>query len=195
MYDFLTYRPVTTDDAKLLLDWRTSPEIASRMLTQVPYDIDRQKAWIERSNVREDYQHRILRIEGRDVGYVSITVTDTANKIGEVGMYVGAANVAPEMSAFNFVSNLNHAFFSMGLHKVVNHVISSNPRVVKAQAFNGFRHVGVLREHVLKDGQRQDLHIFEQSAAEWAVFREKFRDRRDWDGRETHYIDGEGDRL
>lgn len=185
MLDFITYRPITADDARQLLDWRTSPEIAARMLTEVPYDIERQKGWIERSNARDDYAHRILQVQGRDVGYVSITVTDARNAIGEIGIYIGAADVPHALSAFNFVLNLNHAFFTLKLHKIVNHVMGSNPRVAKAQAFNGFRPVGVLKEHILKDGARHDLHIFEQTASEWALFREKFKDTRDWDGNPT----------
>ncbi len=60
------------------------------MLTDVPYDIDRQTAWIERSNARDDYQHAIIQVEGRDVGYASITVTQADWRIGELGVYIGA---------------------------------------------------------------------------------------------------------
>jgi RimJ/RimL family protein N-acetyltransferase len=185
--NFLSYRRPTIEDAKLLLDWRTAPHITQYMLTDVPYDIERQKAWIERTNARGDYQHAIIRIEGRDVGYASITVTDKASQIGELGVYVGEPDVPRELSAYNFVGTLNHAFFTMGLHKLVNHVIAWNDRTVRAQQFNGYRHVGVLKDHTLKDGVRHDLHIFEQSAAEWAEFRKKFRDNRNWDGEETVY--------
>ncbi|MEI9903081.1 MAG: hypothetical protein WDN06_03155 [Asticcacaulis sp.] len=45
----------------------------------------------------------------------------------------------------------------------------------------------MLKDHALKDGIRHDLHIFEQSAAEWAQFRVKFDDSRNWDGEETVY--------
>lgn len=187
MYSFLTYRSVTIDDAKLLLDWRTAPHITRYMLSDVPYDIERQRAWIERSHSRDDYAHAIIQIEGRDVGYSSITVTDARNSIGEIGVYVGDLDAPKALTIYNFVGTLNHAFFTMGLHKLVNHVIAWNDRTVRAQAFNGYRHVGVLKDHVLKDGVRHDLHIFEQSAAEWAEFRKKFSDNRNWWGEETVY--------
>lgn len=187
MYSFLAYRRVEPDDARLLLDWRTAPHITRYMLTDVPYDIERQKAWIERSNARDDYQHAIIRIEGKDIGYASITVTDARNGIGEIGVYVGDDDAPKALTVYNFVGTLNHAFFTMKLHKLVNHVIAWNDRTVRAQAFNGYRHVGVLKDHVLKDGVRHDLHIFEQSAAEWAQFRTKFRDTRNWWGEVTVY--------
>jgi RimJ/RimL family protein N-acetyltransferase len=187
MYDFLSYRPVTEDDAKRLLDWRTATHVTQYMLTDVAYDIDRQKAWIARCNARDDYQHAIIRIADKDVGYASITVTDARNGIGEIGVYIGDADAPKALTIYNFVGTLNHAFFTMGLHKLVNHVIAWNDRTVRAQGFNGYRHVGVLKDHVLKDGVRHDLHIFEQSAAEWAAFRKKFKDDRNWWGEPTVY--------
>ena len=153
----------------------------------MPYDIERQKAWIARSNARDDYRHAIIRIEGRDVGYVSITVTDARNGVGEIGCYIGDETAPKALTAYNFVGTLNHAFFTLGLYKLVNHIIAWNARTVRAQGFNGYRHVGVLKDHVSKDGARHDLHIFEQSAAEWAEFRKKFRDDRNWRGEATVY--------
>ncbi len=187
MYSFLSYRRPTTDDARMLLDWRTAPHVAPYMLTEVPYDIDRQKAWIERSNARDDYQHAIIQIEGKDVGYVSITVVNPRWGIGELGVYMGDLDVPRELSMYNFIGTNNHAFFTMGLHKLVNHIVAWNARVLKMQAFNGYRHVGALKEQVLKDGTRHDLHIFEQTVAEWAQFRTKFSDTRNWWGEETVY--------
>ena len=187
MYSFLSYRPVVPDDAKMLLDWRTAPHITQYMLTDVAYDIERQTAWIERSNARDDYQHCIIQIEGRDVGYASITVTDRHSGIGEIGVYIGDANAPKELTIYNFVGTLNHAFFTMGLHKLVNHVVAWNDRTVRLQAFNGYRQVGILKDHALKDGIRHDLHIFEQSAAHWAEFGKKFRDNRNWWGEDTVY--------
>ena len=187
MLEFLSYRRPVPDDARLLLDWRTAPHITRYMLTDVPYDIERQKAWIARSNARDDYQHAIVRIEGRDVGYTSITVTDAHSGIGEIGVYIGDETVSKALTVYNFIGTLNHAFFTMKLHKLVNHIIAWNARTLRLQTFNGYRHVGVLKDHTLKDGVRHDLHIVEQSAAEWAAFRTKFGDDRNWDGEKTVY--------
>ncbi|MDI7776138.1 GNAT family N-acetyltransferase [Asticcacaulis sp. EMRT-3] len=187
MYSFLSCRPVTPDDAKLLLDWRTAPHVTQYMLTDVPYDIERQRGWIQRCQARDDYHDCILQCEGRDIGYTSITITDRHSGIGEIGIYIGDLTAPHALTMYNFVHTLNHAFFTLGLHKLVNHVVAWNGRVVKMQAFNGYRHVGVLKEHALKDGVRHDLHIFEQSAAEWAVFRKKFPDNRNWWGAQTVY--------
>lgn len=179
---FLTYRPVTIGDAEMLLRWRTSPSIGQYMLTEVDQDTEKQRAWIAAMNARSDQVHRIIQIRGEDVGYCSIKITEAETRIGTVGIYVGEAGTPTSLSAFNFIHILNHAFFSMRLHKIVNHILATNDRLLPAQKFNGYRHVGTLREHVLKRGQWLDMHIFEQNARNWATFRLKFQDWRDLDG-------------
>jgi len=180
----LTYRPIVTDDAAMLLDWRTDPVIARQMLTEVPYDVELQRAWILRSNARSDFTHRIMEVAGKPVGYCSITVSDPVAGIGTVGVYVGDHSAATSVTAFNFIHMLNHAFFTLGLHKIVNQIVGGNVRLIPAQKFNGYRLVGTLREHFIRQGERQDLLIFEQLARDWQQFRRKFQDWRDLDYRE-----------
>jgi RimJ/RimL family protein N-acetyltransferase len=179
---FLTYRPVVLGDAEMLLQWRTQPEIGRYMLTEVVPDPDKQRAWITATNARSDLVHRVIRIKDEDVGYCSIKVTEPASRIGTVGIYIGRPDTPTSLSAFNFIHILNHAFFAMGLHKIVNHILATNDRLLPAQKFNGYRHVGTLCEHVLKQGRWLDMHIFEQSARDWSAFRLKFQDWRDLDG-------------
>ncbi|HEV2673296.1 MAG TPA: GNAT family protein [Aliidongia sp.] len=179
---FLTYRPVAIDDAEMLLRWRTSPTIGQYMLTEVDQDTDRQRSWIAGTNARTDLVHRIIRVKGEDVGYCSVKITDATARIGTVGIYIGEPGTPTSLSAFNFIHILNHAFHPMGLHKIVNHILATNDRLLPAQKFNGYRHVGTLREHVLKHGQWLDMHIFEQTERDWMAFRCKFEDWRDLDG-------------
>jgi RimJ/RimL family protein N-acetyltransferase len=180
----LTYRPIAEDDAAMLLRWRTDPAIAQHMLTEVSPDLERQRAWVAGANARGDFVHRIMEVAGAPVGYCSITVTDTAAGIGAVGVYVGERSAPVAVTAFNFIHILNHAFFALGLHKMVNQIVAGNDRVIPAQKFNGYRHVGTLREQVVKQGGRHDLLLFEQLAEDWKQFRRKFGDWRDLDGRD-----------
>jgi len=179
---FLTYRPISRDDAEMLLRWRTAPSIGQYMLTEVDQDTERQKSWIEATNARSDMVHRIIRIKDEDVGYCSIKITEPEARIGTVGIYIGETQTPTSLSAFNFIHILNHAFYAMGLHKIVNQILGINDRLLPAQKFNGYRHVGTLEQHVLKQGQWLDMHIFEQTAQHWSGFRLKFKDWRDLDG-------------
>lgn len=178
----LSFRRITLDDAALLLDWRRRPHVASNMLSEIDNDLEQQRAWLARTNAREDYCHRIMQVDRRDIGYVSITVVDQKNAIGEIGIYIGELDTPREITSDNYLYILNHAFFTLKLHKLVNHIIGSNSRVLAMQKFNGYRYVGILKEQVLVRGERQDLHIFEQLASDWALFSAKKGVRTDMDG-------------
>lgn len=185
MYEFLSYRQITQADAALLLGWRRSPHVARYMLTQIDDDIEKQKDWIRRSTQSSGFQHRIICIEGKDVGYCSITVRDPLAGTGELGVYIGEPDTPRELSIYNFLGTTNHAFFSMGLNKIVNRIVENNPRTVRLQAFNGYRQVGTLRAEMALDGQLLDVHVFELSKAHWHEFRKKFNYYKDWDGNLT----------
>jgi RimJ/RimL family protein N-acetyltransferase len=84
----------------------------------------------------------------------------------------------------NFTHTLNHVFYTMGQRKVVNHIMAGNDRVVKGQTMLGYRHVGILREQVVKDGAARDLHIFEMLEPDWHAARRRFGIFTDMDGRD-----------
>jgi RimJ/RimL family protein N-acetyltransferase len=178
----LHYRQPTVDDAQLLLDWRTRPDITRYMFSDIEYDLGRQKAWLEECARKPGYTHRLICLDGAPIGYTSITITDHPAGIGTVGVYIADLSARAGVANFNFVNTLNHAFLTLGLHKIVNHVLGGNRRLLRQQELIGYRHVGVLREQHLKSGERHDVHIFEQLRSEWIEYREKFRDKRDLDG-------------
>lgn len=185
MTQSLRFRLPTADDAALLLAWRRLPEIAAQSFSEVPDDIDRQRAWIEKSNARTDYIHRIIQVDGVDVGYGSITITHADWKIGTIGLYMGDRRGRIGIGALNFAPMLNHCFYTLGLRKLVNQVFDSNERVLKGQTMLGYRHVGVLKEQALKDGVPRDVHLFEMLAADWTAIRHRFGLFCDMDGRQV----------
>lgn len=185
MFEFLAYRPVIIDDAQLLLTWRTAPHVARYMLSQIENDVSKQRQWINQCAQRSDYAHRIIQIQGRDVGFCSITVKDADEGVGELGVYIGEIDTPRELSIYNFLGTLNHAFYVMGLKKIVNRIIENNPRTLKLQAFNGYQPAGVLPGQADKDGQSMDVHLFELTRERWHEFRLKFGHFKDWDGNLT----------
>lgn len=180
----LTFIEPTEEHAQLLLDWRTRPDIAGQMLSAVPYDVERQKAWLRRCRERDDYIHRILCVDGVPAGHVSITVTEPAWGVATFGVLMGERAGRIGAAPLNFAYMLNHVFYAMGMRKVVNQILGTNcPRLLKGQPMIGYRPVGVLARHVVKDGQEIDLHLFEMLADDWERTRHRFRVYEDMDGR------------
>jgi RimJ/RimL family protein N-acetyltransferase len=179
----VTYPPIRDAHAELLLSWRTRPDITRFMFTDIEPDIVRQRAWLAASAARADFVHRLIALDDTPVGYASITVTDPAARIGTVGVYVADLKARTGPAGLNFIHVLNHAFFVLGLNKIENQILGGNERLVRAQPFNGYRPVGILRQHALKHGVLHDVHLFELLRADWLVFRRRFKDWTDLDGR------------
>lgn len=179
----LSFRPPTPDDAVLLLSWRRLPEVTGNSFTDVDDDPDKQRAWIERCNARPDYIHRVIQVDGIDVGYTSITITHPAWGVGSIGAYMGDRRGRTGIGALNFAPVLNHCFHTLGLRKVVNQIFADNDKVMRGQTLLGYRHVGVLRDHAVKNGAPRDVHLFEMLAADWAANRRRFGQLHDLDGR------------
>jgi RimJ/RimL family protein N-acetyltransferase len=178
----LSYPEPTLDHAELLLGWRTRPDITQYLLTDIEHDLDAQRRWLTASTARPGFLHRLIAVDTVPVGYCSITTTDSAAGIGTIGVYLAEKTARSGIASFNFIHILNHAFLTLGLHKIVNHIMSANERVIRSQVMNGYRPVGILREHAIKYGRRHDLHVFEQLRDDWLRHREKFGDYRDLDG-------------
>jgi hypothetical protein len=185
IFDFLSYRRVTEGDAELLMQWRTAPHVAAHMLTQIAPDLEKQVRWIQSCDARKDFDHRVFCIEGRDAGYCSITVTDPAQKIGQLGVYLGDLSTPRSLSMYNFLGTLNHAFFTMGLKKIINKVLKSNERTVILQRFNGYT---IMNPEVAPEADVADskqVIWFELTRESWLTFRAKFDYDKDWGGNPT----------
>lgn len=178
----LTYPALTEDHAALVLAWRTRPDITKYMLSDIVPDLDAQKRWLAVCAQRPDFLHRLIAVDAVPVGYCSITTTDSDAGVGAIGVYLAEKTSRSGIASFNFIHILNHALLTLGLFKVVNQIMSANDRVIRSQVMNGYRHVGTLRQHAVKHGERHDLHVFEQLRDDWLKYREKFRDYRDLDG-------------
>lgn len=178
----LSFRLPTEVDAAMLLAWRRLPEVTGNSFTDVEDDLDQQRAWIARCNARADYHHRIIQVDGVDVGYTSITITQPAWGIGSIGAYMGDRRGRTGIGALNFAPVLNQCFFRLGLRKVVNQIFAENAKVLKGQTLLGYRHVGVLKSHAVKNGEPRDVHLFEMLAEDWAAVRPRFGLLYDLDG-------------
>ncbi len=181
----------------MILAWRRRPEIAAMMFSDVADDVERQRAWLARSADRDDYLHRIIRLNGVACGLGSITVTHPDWRVGQIGVYMVDRAGATGMGPFYFTYMLNHAFFTLGLRKLVNHVLDGNARLLKGHRLAGYREVGVLKAHAMRAGVARDVHVFEMMREAWVSLRHRYNiledmDGRVWDGPGLAGGDGDG---
>jgi len=182
MFDFLSYRTIAEADAELILKWRTAPHVAPYMLSKVDWDLCQQRLWIRECNARNDFFHRIIRINQIDVGYCSITVFDSINMVGQLGVYIGDLDVPRALSMYNFLGTQNHAFYTVGVKSIKNRIKGDNNRTLKMQTFNGYIEISQNSAQGQGRSSEPSLKEFELTKERWHEFRRKFGYFRDWDG-------------
>ena len=99
------FREPVVEDAKRLLDWRTTPEITRYLYTDVDYDLDRQRAWIATSSERHDMRHFVIEksggaMDGVPLGYLVFSGIDWTHRRCSTGHYFGEADFAKRFGGF-----------------------------------------------------------------------------------------------
>jgi RimJ/RimL family protein N-acetyltransferase len=168
----IRFRPVTLDDAQLLLEWRSSPRVNDMMFTDVgDIDIAQQRRWLERCEARDDFVHFIIEGDGEPAGYLAYSEIDRVNGRCSCGSYFGTAEAARKYGGFMHAYFMDYMFYVLGMRKNVIQIIDANQRVIRLQRLLGMREVGVLKEHIIKHGVLRDVYVFEILKTDWEAHR------------------------
>jgi UDP-4-amino-4,6-dideoxy-N-acetyl-beta-L-altrosamine N-acetyltransferase len=124
----LNLRPLTLDDAPMILEWRNSDAVAPFMFRSDPIPYDEHQIWF--SKVLSDSDTAIYRIMEKSdvpVGFVSISEIDEKRKTCEWGGYLAPS--VPRGSGLGkalLYMSANVAFEKFQLDEIVVEVIISN---------------------------------------------------------------------
>lgn len=160
-------RPVEVDDAAFLVRVRT--EAGGRFIHATSPRVEDQVAWIEAYEARQGDYYFIIEDtrEGRPVGAVGIY--DVAENRAEWGRWVvESGSVGAVESA---LLTYRVAFEQLGLEAVFCRTVADNTQVVSFHDSSGAAQIGVLKDHVVLDGQAHDSIEHRVDPALWATMR------------------------
>ena len=157
------FRPPLSDDAAMILDWRTRPDVTRFMYTDIEEpDVERQKAWLAAMDRRDDYRHFVVEVEdNRPIGYLSFSEIDHRHRRCSSGLYVADAADRRRYAGFFAPFIFDYCFHVLDMNKLVNTFMEGNDRLIRIQTLVGFREVGILKQHVWKYGRWHDVHLLE----------------------------------
>lgn len=161
------FRRPNLEDAALLLEWRTRPEISRFMITDIIPDLERQRQWLTACAARDDYRHFLIVLEDEPVGYLSYSGIDHVHRHCSSGSYLISGAKIRRVSGLLYQFILDYAFFSLNMHKITNSFLEGNDKVIAIQERIGFRRVGVQHQQVWKYGRWHDLWLFEMLRETW----------------------------
>ena len=132
------FREIMLEDAKKILDWRTSEHITKFSNSDMKYDIEGHTRWLSSKFNKPDSYHWIVQFRGKDVGYLNFMEWNAKKKTTEWGFYVGeedALGVGYLVAPYFY----NFAFDVLRVEKVLGRVWYNNTRTIDFHLKQGSR--------------------------------------------------------
>lgn len=154
------------DHLGIVLDWRVKPEVSQFMLTQVEYNHEKQKVWFNKISLDDSVAYWIIEYQGKSIGLINLHAVDRCAKKCSAGYYIGEMEYR-QLSAFILPYFYNFVFKVLEFNKIYGEVVDGNGNILKIHMMQGYRHVGIMKDHLYKDERYIDVHIVELMSDAW----------------------------
>jgi UDP-4-amino-4,6-dideoxy-N-acetyl-beta-L-altrosamine N-acetyltransferase len=168
----VTLRPLTDGDSERLFAWRNSPEVAAYMYSDHPIAPAEHARWF--AGIAGDARrlYRVIEMDGAPVGLANFYDIDRSHARAAWAYYLADPAVRGKgVGGYVEFRMIEMAFGELGLRKLWCEVLLSNEAVWKMHQKFGFRQEALLRAHVVKGGQPQDVMGLGLLAEDWAAVR------------------------
>ncbi len=88
----IKFKKLNVEDAKLVLDWRTSKRVTSFMNSDIDYNLSNQIHWINETQQSNENYYWIIEINDVKIGLISLTNLNFNQKTASWGYYIGDEN-------------------------------------------------------------------------------------------------------
>jgi RimJ/RimL family protein N-acetyltransferase len=158
----LYLRKMTTDDASIYHKWRNDLEV---MRTTSPsmdlYTLDNTEAFVNHVILGSDTSKSYIILDKESqqpIGITSLIQIDYKNRNAECIIDIGEKDYWGQGYGTEALKLLlDYAFLEMNLHRVSLRVFSFNDNAVKMYEKIGFKHEGVSRQCIFRDGNWHDI--------------------------------------
>jgi UDP-4-amino-4,6-dideoxy-N-acetyl-beta-L-altrosamine N-acetyltransferase len=168
----VTLRPIGLEDMTRILAWRNLPEVSAYMYTDHRITDAEHARWFAGAMSDETKRYWIIELDGEPVGLANLYDIQALQKRAYWAFYLADDRVRGKgVGSFTERFVMRHVFEDLGLDKLCCEVLASNDGVVKMHERYGFQVDGVLRQHVIKGGQRVDVIAMSLLRDDWASSR------------------------
>ena len=159
----VTLRPMTYDDAPLLMRWGSDAAFRRYQWGQRPgaFTQKNARAWIERMSRQGDSACWVIEHEGRPIGFANYRDFHPKGKSAEIGIGIGEPDLWGKHLGRDALSALlRYLFDELGLHRVGLSVVGFNDRAISMYKAVGFEVEGIERDGVgTEDGYVDDVKM------------------------------------
>lgn len=134
----LTFRGITSEDAPLIVAWRSKPENYENFFNAQPVTLEGHLKWFERYlQDATRYEFMIIAPDGEPIGTVGLSSID--DESCEIGYLIGSENCRGKGYAKEAVRSATQvAFDELGVKYVDAHILASNAASMKVAIGGGF---------------------------------------------------------
>lgn len=153
-------RPITDDDADLIIEWRNSDAVRPYFIYQKPFTKEGHEKWME-TMIRSGngYQFIVCRKEDdTPIGCTYLRDYDRENNKIEYGVFLGTEDVKGKGIGTEILGlTLQFAFDTLGVHKVFARAFADNVASVNSFLKGGFEKEAYLKDEVFVNGEYRDI--------------------------------------
>ena len=163
----IEFVPLSSKYLKLILDWRTKPEITKYMASDIEYDINNQKKWFNKINKEKNSIYWIIKYKSVPIGLNALTHIDWVHGNCFGDYYIGESKYRALLGSYIPYITLNYMFTETKLNKSIANILVNNEKVIKLYQNIGYRKIGILKGHIFKNGNRHDMVYLEFLKKDW----------------------------
>jgi RimJ/RimL family protein N-acetyltransferase len=167
--DHVTLRPADDSDPPRFVPWIADMEVTRYMGRRIGMALYQEVDFFKRVGEAKDSVLWIIEADGETVGATGIHEIDWPNAHGKTGILIGVKDkwgkgIASEAMRLR----TRYAFRELNLHKLMTEVFVENAASKRALEKNGYRTVGIRKEHFFTGGSWHDVWLGEVTREEWS---------------------------
>lgn len=159
----VTLRPMELDDIEQFYTWEYDIELSlnSGWVPVVSHEAFRERYGRRISDPNPNQKLFVIIYEGRLVGYIQLARIDKEAGMAAIGIVVGEKQLQGRgIGSMALRIMLDFAFKVVNLERVYAEVFGFNLRSQRMMERVGFVKEGILRQHEVHNGARQDMHFY-----------------------------------
>jgi RimJ/RimL family protein N-acetyltransferase len=133
------------------------------MVTDVQPDKQQQIYWFDKI---DKFMHWVIYYGNKPIGLINLADYNPRHRNSSFGFYIGEHEDWPK-GPFVLPYFYNHVFNNKGIDKIIAEVFAENKNVIEIHKRHGYRVVGTLERHVLKNGMHHDIVVMELHKHVW----------------------------
>ena len=148
-------RPLEERDLQMVLQWRNSERVHSKMLTDHKIAWEEHVAWFQRIKDNPIKRNLIFEFLGRPIGYIGYTEYDEEKGCCSPGAYLGETEVPIDAGITLFYMAVEYAFAELNMKYLETSVFRSNKIAMKIDKFLGYKEIPNSHEVFNKNGKEE----------------------------------------